>query len=88
MRSLLLAIATAIASMLSPQTKPRQLLLLVIIILAIAIASYLMFGTGCMTTLDLDGKVYKTRVDVLTPIMPTTTDQVPTRPAPTTRPTR
>jgi len=48
---------------------------IVAIITAAAIGlAVMLFMPACMVTTELEGKTYSTRFDILTPIMPTTTD--------------
>ena len=47
-----------------------------------AVTAWLLLGpVGCMTTTDLDGRVYSWRLDILTPILPTTGPGQPAAPA-------
>ena len=74
MKEALVAVIVAFAAWLN--TAPLiwwARLICVLALAAIAIAAMTLIP-GCMVTTDLDGKTYSTRVDILTPIMPTNAD--------------
>jgi hypothetical protein len=79
----LLAILTAILpGFFTSDARPIYKAIVIALILGALVAWLLLAPTGCMTTTDLDGKVYSFRLDILTPIGATTGPQSGTTAAP------
>lgn len=88
MKTLLALLEALLPGFFTGNAKPLYKMIVALAILAAIIAWILTAHAGCMTTTDVDGKVYSFRVDILTPIGATTGPQAGTlaAPAPPRRP--
>lgn len=72
MKALIAILELVLPGFFTGNAKPAWKAVVAVAVIAAIVAWLWLSPAGCMTTTDLDGKVYSVRVDILTPIMPTT----------------
>ena len=89
MKTLLAVLVAILPGFFTSTARPLYKLLLALAMLAAITIWLLIVSGGCMHTLDLDGKVYRNRLDALTPItIGQTANGHPAPTAPTSKPAR